>query len=222
MEWLDRFSTMVPGDFASASVAPMLLLAIAAVHVLYYRLHLGADCQQSIAVEDLSTAPAQAIATVVRARSTEFDAANRSSQPALLEVPQFSLPESRRPFARLRDSRRFAGGHVNQTLVFREDLELSGRCTFHRPVKVGGDLVVEGEALFLAPVVVNGTLKVIGTAHFAAGVIAKDDALVRGTLNVGSDAFPGWAVLRDLLLARRLGLNGTLVANSAIQLKDAA
>lgn len=200
-------------------VPAALLIVITAIHAFYYRLHLKRDCQQCVIVEDLAAVP---IGTLVQANSTTFDAQQRTGQTVCLDVPTYDLPASARPFARVAKTQRFAGGHVNQTVIFREDLELSGTSVFHRPLKVGGDLVILGDALFLAPVVVNGTLRVKGTAHFSAGVIAKDDALVRGTLNVGTDRSPGWAVLRDLLLARRLGLNGTIIAENAIQLKEAA
>ena len=222
MSWVDAISTpaAMQIDF-STLIPPAILVVIAVVHFAYFRLHLQRNCQQSVCVSDLAVAPAELL-TVVRASCVEFDAVQRTSRPACLGTPHFSIPEPRRRFARVSDSQRLAGGHVNQTVVFREDLEVSGSCIFHKPIKIGGDLIIEGEALFLAPVIVNGTLKVKGTAHFSMGVIAKDDAVIRGTLKVGTNEVAGWAVLRDVRLARKLSLNGTLLADSAVQLKEAA
>lgn len=225
MPWLDSLlAAALDAGHSSALVAPGLLVLIAAAHVIYFWLHFSRVCQQAILVEDLSipgTARGKA-GTIVEATAIEFDARHRTSCGAVLGVPRYFLPEIRSRLFHIHDSHRMDGGHLTRSGVFREDLEVLGRCTFHKPIKIGGDLVIHGDALFLAPVVVNGTLTVRGTAHFSAGVVAKDDALVSGMLKVGSDDATGWAVLRELLLADRLGLNGTLVADRAVQLKEAA
>ena len=77
-------------------------------------------------------------------------------------------------------------------------------------------------AVFLAPVTVNGVLKINGEAHFAAGIVSKGDALVLGSLAIGSDDRRGWGVVRELAIQTRLALNGTLVTDRAVQVREAA
>ena len=207
--------------------APAILVSILAIHGVYFSLNRKLSGQQEIALQDLtdlaeSTSFGAGELTVVRAARQEFDATTRTAAAAILPLPSWEVRPAARSVQRLRDPQTLENIDVHHSLICGDDLVVRGRTAFFHPLKVAGDLIVEGEAVFLAPVIVSGVLNVCGSAHFAEGMIAKGDALVRGSMTIGSDRAPGWAVVGELALEKRLKLNGTLVASRAVQLKKAA
>lgn len=229
---LSEITTAFPAFWDAAmthriTFAPTVLFAIFTVHVIYFFVHRKRCGQQEIALQDLSAirrseaVPAAGL-VVVRASCVEFDAATRSTIDVNLALPQRGIQKSKRRPIRLQGAQSFRDVEVRQTLICTDDVTVSGQTVFMRTLKVVGDLRIEGQAVFYLPVVVSGVLQVNGTAHFAAGVVCKGDTLVRGALTIGSNTHPGWAVVRELALERRLALNGTLVTGRAVEIRAAA
>ncbi len=213
--------------FARMFVAPAILALILIVHSLYFRANRKRCGQQQITLEDLTDLPqsigaANGGLTIVHGRHVEFDAAARTSRPKFLAAPLVELAPTRRGAQRLTGRQVIQDETVKQTIICSDDLVVDGRTLFQQPVKVAGDLIVNGQAVFLRPVIVNGVLKINGSAHFAGGIVAKRDALVRGSMAIGGDGQPAWAVVRELALINRLALHGTLVTARAVEMKEAA
>lgn len=212
---------------SGAFTGPAILAAILAIHCAYFRLNRKSVGQQAIALQDLSSLghsasdPSSEL-TVVRGDCEEFDARTRTSRKTFLPLPAVGTQSRRNGGQRLPGAQRFCNTIVRQTLICGDDVATSGDVIFCNPLKVSGDLLVEGHAIFLGPVIVNGILKIEGRGHFAAGIILKGDAMVRGAIAIGSDDCPAWAVVREMALRDRLQLHGTLVADRAVELREAA
>ena len=212
---------------ARAIAVPGMLAAIIGIHFAYFRSNRRRNGQQRIMLEDftiLGDGPVAATSglTIVLGNSEEFDATARTARKTNLSAPPgIDQCASQRP-QRLQGAQLIEDSTRREPLICDDDMVLRGRTFFCNAVKVSGDLVVDGHAVFLAPVTVNGVLKINGEAHFAAGIVSKGDALVRGSLAIGSNDRRGWGVVRELAIQTRLALNGTLVTDRAVQVREAA
>gem|GEM_PF-3271320 len=192
------------------AAAPLMLAAILAVHLLYYRRHRASDGQQVIALTALVDEP-----VMIAAAGTSFDPRSRRSGPATLPPRPRFLGLDRRKH-RHAPPHRVADTVVPAVLICADDLVCEGDSRFLGAVKVGGDLIVTGHAIFAAPVIVNGVLK------FTDGVLAKGDTFVAGAIVIGSAGRSGWAALGQIELGERLDLHGEIVASTALQLRNVA
>lgn len=208
--------------------APTLMLVILLTNWVYHLLKRTSDGQQKIEIGDMSnlnTASCAALReqlTLIQARNIEFQAQTRKARAFALALPEQFFRASRGEFLRCADRHVVKDRSVVSPLICADDLVTEGNSHFFEPVKVGGDLVVKGNATFFEVVVVNGVLKVEGDAHFAVGVVAKGDTFVSGTMTIGSEDNQGWAALRRFAMGDLLRLNGSVVASSAVQLREAA
>lgn len=171
---------MPPIEISGPALVCLAVLAIAAVHLAYYRRHAGCNTQHVIDVVDCTTqAPGDESAGVAHAdrtgwRSTALDDA----------TSRIAAELGGRLF--VTDDIRLRAVEFVDVLICTGDLTIEGACSFFAAVKVGGDLIVNGTVRFLKPVVVNGNVNVQGTAHFCEGMVAKGEVDVAGCLEAGT------------------------------------
>lgn len=200
-------------------VVPVFLTTVLLVHCLYFLKGRRIDGQQLVEIDDLTRLVDSGSDrfTVIRADGTEFDIQSRGAREVAMPLSNLSSAFGRPAQG---NDERPSGGY--RPLICHDDLKVEADRVFDMPVKIGGDLLIRGRALFLAPVVVDGVISIEGSAHFAAGLVGKGDALIRGSVAIGSDDGESWAVIRELALREQLSLNGTIVAERAVQLRKAA
>jgi hypothetical protein len=201
------------------------LLAIAGLHLSYWRRQSAARSQHVIDVVDLMNQDQQDIR---RPYQTFLHAGQKSlagkhvrlepeGQVSSIHRKLFSAPADRptvwgQPVSHAAPRVRY----MFQSIVCEDDLVVETDTVFLAPVKVGGDLIVPGNARFQAPLTINGFLKAIGSVHLCAGAVVKEDALISGQLTIGATKDSGWIVARTVSVEGKLLLNGTIDTTEGI------
>lgn len=211
-----------------ALFTPALLTVVYLLHAGWVLLHRKTDSQQQIALLDLNnlTNPADAKLaglTYVEGSHVSYAAPNRTVHD--IELPDDAeLLDVEKNVWRVRHALTVKDDRVNSPLICDDELTVEGASVFNGAVKVNGDLNIEkgADVTFHEPVIVNGVFRLRGKAHFAQGILAKGDTLIEGTLAIGTKSRRGWAVMRQLGLQNEIHINGRIVAERAIAVKEDA
>jgi hypothetical protein len=167
-------------ELSGPALICLAVLAIAAIHLAYYRWHAGRNTQHVIDVVDCTTQ----LPGDRSAGETHADHAGR--RPTVLDDATSRIAAELGGRVFVTNDIRLRAVEFVDVLICTGDLTIEGACSFFAAVKVGGDLIVNGTVRFLKPVVVNGNVKVQGTAHFCEGMVAKGEVDVAGCLEAGS------------------------------------
>lgn len=215
-------------ELVLALFTPGLMTLIYVLHAIWVVRHRGTNSQQEISLLDLNNLQEHKVAEnaglrMIEGTNVQYTASDRSTHD--IDLPDDSIQmDAERNVWRVPHALTVDGDRVKCPLICDDELNVKGNSVFVGAVKVNGDMNIEAgaEVTFHEPVIVNGVFRLKGKAHFVKGILTKNDSLIEGTFAIGTRTRKGWAVMRQLSLKSEIQINGRIVTERAIAVKEDA